>query len=157
MKLNQASSRVTLRYTQITPFFSQQRPEFLIIFFEKEKEKERREGEEERRREERFIERHPFLFYGSNYQYCLHIKYTGMTDLFAETILLRQLEALESDMFWCRQVSLIRVFQIPVIYLYYSTLLAVFRSEKFVGGPHFSQLSIFIHVMQHKLFCKEQV
>ena len=37
--------------------------------------------------------------------------YTGVTVLFAETVLLRQLEARESNTFWCRQLSLIRVFQ----------------------------------------------
>ena len=64
--------------------------------------------------------------------------YTGVTVLFAETVLLRQLEARESNTFWCRQLSLITVFQIPVIYPYYSPVLAVFRSENFAGRPHFS-------------------
>ena len=59
---------------------------------------------------------------------------TGVTDLFAETVLLRHFQIGST----CRQLSLIRVFQIPVIYPYYSPVLAVFRSENFAGRPHFS-------------------
>ena len=44
---------------------------------------------------------------------------TGVTNLFAKTVLLWQLDTRESNTFWCWQLSLIRVFKIPVIYPYY--------------------------------------